>query len=126
MGSLPNQVESSHRLISTSTPGERRASRRFQFVQNLVFQRKNARNMEPPLPGVTLNMSSTGILFETSAPLMPGETVRMAIQWPAQLDRRCAMKILVVARVVRRSQDQVAVEMLQHSFKTSGKSGLSL
>lgn len=105
---------------------DRRGSPRFPFVQELVFQRKDLPAAIHPVSGKTINMSSRGILFETSSHLFSGEVLQMAINWPARLDQHCPLKIVVLGRVVRCSAGQAAVEILQHAFRTVGKGGLSL
>lgn len=90
-----------------------------------MFRRKD-RPVEIPHPGKSVNMSSRGILFETDSSLAPGEVLSMAIRWPAQLEHRCAMKIVVVGKVIRCPGSQVAIEILQHAFRTAGKNELSL
>jgi hypothetical protein len=76
--------------------------------------------------GTTLNMSSGGVLFSTSTPLLAGKKIEMAISWPAQLDNRCALKLIARGRVVRYGEGRAAVEIQQYEFRTVGAHGLAL
>ncbi|MBI5281676.1 MAG: PilZ domain-containing protein [Candidatus Solibacter usitatus] len=76
--------------------------------------------------GTTINMSSSGVLFQTEKPLIPGKRLEMAISWPAQLDNRCALKLLARGRVVRSEGGATAVEIQQYEFRTVGIHGLAV
>jgi len=71
-------------------------------------------------------MSSGGVLFETEVPLIPGKRLEMAISWPAQLDNRCALKLVAQGRVVRCEGGRAAVEIQKYEFRTVGVHGLSV
>jgi hypothetical protein len=71
-------------------------------------------------------MSSNGVLFQTDRPLLPGKRVEMAISWPAQLDNRCALKLVARGRVVRSEGGCAAVEIQQYEFRTLGANGLTM
>lgn len=71
-------------------------------------------------------MSSGGILFSTQHMLLPGKRLEMAISWPAQLDNRCALKLVARGRVVRYDGGRAAVEIQQYEFRTLGAQGLAI
>jgi hypothetical protein len=73
--------------------------------------------------GKTLNISSSGILFTAAEALIPGRRIEMTIDWPAQLDNKCALKLVARGRVVRFAGDRAALEILQHEFRTRGRRG---
>jgi len=70
--------------------------------------------------GRSVNISSSGILFTTEHVLIPGRRVELAIDWPAQLDGKCALKLVARGRVVRFEGERAALEILQHEFRTRG------
>ncbi len=75
--------------------------------------------------GQTLDISSKGVLFEAQTPLAPGKRVEVSISWPAQLDGRCALKLVARGRVRRCRGTQVALEIDKYEFRTQGTKGLA-
>ncbi len=76
--------------------------------------------------GTTVNMSSGGLCFQSDKPLIPGKRLEMAISWPAQLDNRCALKLIARGKVVRYDSGYAAVEIQQYEFRTVGAHGLTI
>lgn len=68
--------------------------------------------------GKTVNISSSGVIFTTAHTLLPGRRVELAIDWPAQLDDKCALKLIARGRVIRFEGDRAAIEIMQHEFRT--------
>jgi hypothetical protein len=105
---------------------ERRTSDRFPIEREIRYRVINRRQGSENGGGTTVNMSSSGVLFSSELPLLPGKRVEMAISWPAQLDNRCALKLMARGRIVRCDQGRVAVEIQQYEFRTMGGQGLAL
>jgi hypothetical protein len=105
---------------------ERRAAQRFPLKRPLVFRLRSRQSAGPDHQGESVDMSSTGLLFTTSHPLRPGERLRIAMSWPAQLEMRWPMKMVLVGEVVRCHNGMAAVKIGQYEFKTTGPNGLSL
>ena len=105
---------------------ERRSSDRFPIERELRFKMLSKRLGDEAGSGTTLNMSSGGVLFNSDKALIPGKRVEMAISWPAQLDEKCALKLVARGRIVRSEGGRTAVEIQQYEFKTLGAHGLSL
>ena len=113
------------------TPGkrgrtDRRASDRFPISREVRFKMMSKRLGDEAGAGTTINMSSSGVLFQTEKPLIPGKRLEMAISWPAQLDNRCALKLMARGRVVRSEGGTTAVEIQQYEFRTVGIHGLAV
>ena len=83
----------------------------------------SAKSAEAPASGKTVNISSSGILFSTDQMLLPGRRVELDVSWPAQLDNKCALKLVARGRVVRSENGCVALEILQHEFRTKSSRG---
>jgi hypothetical protein len=92
----------------------------------LVFRRCGEDGESAPIAGKTVNISSGGILFEADSGVVVGEVLQMAIRWPAKLEDSCPIKVVVSGKVVRCSESQAAIEILQHEFRTAGKHGLTV
>ena len=117
------------RTTNQSTPdgqNERRGSDRFPIEREIHFKMLSKRLGDIGCTGTTLNMSSGGVLFSTDKTLLAGKKIEMAISWPAQLDNRCALKLIARGRVVRSVEGRAAVEIQQYEFRTLGSHGLAL
>lgn len=99
---------------------DRRASDRFPIEREVRFKMLSKRHTGDPGLGTTINMSSSGVLFTTNQPLLPGKRVEMAISWPAQLENRTPLKLVARGRVVRCEGGAAAVEIQQYEFRTIG------
>lgn len=104
---------------------ERRANDRFPIEREVRYKVLSKRNEDSGC-GTTMNMSSGGVLFASEKMLIPGKRVELAISWPAQLDNKCALKLVARGRVVRSIEGQTAVEIQQYEFRTVGGHGLTV
>lgn len=105
---------------------DRRGSNRFEIDRELRFKVTNRKAQGEVGQGRTINMSSTGILFATDQNLLPGRTVELAVSWPAQLNNKCALKLVARGRVVRSEAGYAAVQIQHYEFRTLGSQGLTL
>ena len=97
---------------------ERRASARLAIERDVQYRILNRNQVDTEARGKTLNISSSGVLFTTHEMLIPGRRIEVAIDWPAQLDNKCALKLVARGRVVRNEGDRAALEIMQHEFRT--------
>lgn len=83
----------------------------------------------PKVPGLgvfrgrTLDLSTTGVLFEVDGPLPDFSGVHavlLQIDWPAQLEEHIAIRLCVRARAVRIEGRRFAARILQHEFRLRG------
>lgn len=102
---------------------ERRSSARFPIEQEVRYKIFNRNTIEVG-SGKTVNMSSKGVLFTTERMLGPGERVELSVNWPAQLDNRCPLKLVTTGRVVRTSGAVAAIAIERYEFRTQGSHGL--
>jgi len=70
--------------------------------------------------GKTVNISSSGILFTTDQVMIPGRRIELSIDWPVQLNAKCALRLVARGRVVRYEGGNAALEIMQHEFRTRG------
>jgi hypothetical protein len=102
---------------------DRRSAKRMSIERDVQYRLINRLDGECEGNGQTLNMSSSGVLFTTSEPLLPGRRMELAISWPAHLDNKCALKLVARGRVVRFEGSSAALEIMQHEFRTKGTRG---
>ena len=98
---------------------DRRAAVRFPIEQEVRYKVFNRNTIEMGA-GRTINMSSNGVLFTTERALSPGERLEVAVNWPAQLDNRCALKLVTTGRVIRSEGDRAAIAIERYEFRTQG------
>ena len=97
---------------------DRRRSDRFAIEREIRYRALNKRGGEEAGEGKTVNMSSTGVLFTAGQILRPGRRIELAISWPAQLNNKCALKLVARGRIVRFDNGLAAMEIQQHEFRT--------
>lgn len=97
---------------------DRRAADRLPIQQDVQYKMLNKKTGDTEARGKTINMSSSGVLFTTDEILLPGRRVELSINWPAQLDQKCGLKLVARGRVVRFENGTAAIEILQHEFRT--------
>jgi PilZ domain-containing protein len=96
---------------------DRRHSDRFPIERELRYETVNNRSKEAG-EGKTINMSSAGVLFTSEHMLVPGRRVELSVSWPAQLNDKCALKLIAHGRVVRFKEGRTAIEILRYEFRT--------
>ena len=104
---------------------DRRGADRFPIereVRYKVISRKSSSEGESGV-GMTVNMSSNGVLFTTDRFLLPGRRLEVSISWPAQLNSKVALKLVARGRVVRSEEGRAAIESHQYEFRTQATPG---
>ena len=101
-----------------SGQADRRHSDRFPIEREVRFRILSKRNAEENGDGKTVNISSSGILFTSGQVLLPGRRLELSISWPAQLNNKCALKLVARGRIVRFEEGRAAMEIQQYEFRT--------
>jgi len=105
-------------MIAHNNSVDRRTSGRMSIEQEVHYRILNKKDGDVEAHGKTVNISSSGVLFTTEHILLPGRRVELSINWPAQLDNKCALKLVARGRVVRFDSGHAAIEIMQHEFRT--------
>jgi hypothetical protein len=114
-----NQLGSEGKMSSNQNEqSDRRRTDRFPIEREVRYKVLNKRSGEEGGDGKTLNISSDGVLFSCQHILLPGKRLEVAINWPAQLNNKCALKLVARGRVVRFENGMAAIEILQYEFRT--------
>lgn len=112
-------------LTNTTWRGrERRAAVRFSIPQQVRYRLIDRHDQATGF-GQVVNISSGGLLFTTDHQLEPGEMLEVSVQWPAQLEDRCPLKLVTTGRIVRVEKGLAAASIERYEFRTQGARGFS-
>ena len=96
---------------------DRRERERFLVRVPVRYRLPRPRKADVVDVGETLDISSSGLAFSTSQSLTPGQLVNVAVEWPARLDGRCPLQLVVRGRVVRATATTAAIRIYGYQFK---------
>src|SRR2546427_11175718 len=97
---------------------ERRSTNRFPIESELQYKLMGWKGATQTGTGRTLNMSSRGILFTMQSPLPRGERVELSVDWPAQLNEQCGLKLVALGKIVRSQAETAAILIERYDFHT--------
>ena len=104
--------------LRDSSANDRRMTDRFPLENALRYRFLEAQSSGSAGTGQTLNMSSGGLLLKVEAPLPVGEQIEVSVDWPAQLNARCGLKLVALGKVVRSTREVAAVRIEKYDFRT--------
>jgi hypothetical protein len=113
-------IGSTHLEQIEKIAGDRRLDRRYRIQLDLRWKLIRRRKVRDIGVGHTLDLSSGGILFDANRPLPSGMNVELSISWPVLLHNIAPMQLIVAGRIVRSSGTMIAIQMVQHEFRTAG------
>jgi hypothetical protein len=96
-----------------------RSHNRYPIRLEVEYTLLNQGQIERSGYGRTVNVSSSGILFEADDTLPTGRSVKLAIQWPFLLEGACALKLHVRGTIIRSETKKAAVQIAHHEFRTA-------
>lgn len=100
--------------------GDRRQDRRYELQLDVKWKLIRRRRVLDTGTGQTVDMSSGGVLFDAGRHLPEGLNVELSITWPVLLHNIAPMQLVAAGRIVRSSGRRVAIETVQHEFRTVG------
>jgi hypothetical protein len=108
-----------HRSSNRQPSGDRRASARLPIERDVRYKLLGKGSFGTQTgEGKTLNISSAGALFTTQTELPEKQLIELAVNWPARLNGRLPLSLVIRGRVVRSHETQAAIEIEQYDFKT--------
>jgi hypothetical protein len=105
---------------SDAIGGDRRQDRRYQLQLELKWKLIRRRRLLDTGAGRTIDISSGGIRFDAGRHLPEGLNVELAISWPVLLHNVAPMQLVATGKIVRCDGRQVAIQTVQHEFRTVG------
>jgi len=97
---------------------DRRSTDRFPIESELRYKLVENKGTAECGMGRTLNMSSSGVLFTSETQLPVGRRVELSVDWPAQLNEQCGLKLVALGRIVRSSTESAAICIDKYDFRT--------
>jgi PilZ domain len=115
----PALARATSRLLETHR-ADQRLHQRYPIALNVEYKLLIKGRVERLGSGRTTNISSGGIFFEADDPLPTRGRVELAMDWPFLLEGVCALKLVMRGRIVRSDTKGIAVQIVQHEFRTAG------
>lgn len=91
---------------------DRRSALRFPFSASLKYELDGRIGA-----AVTLNMSSGGIGLQADSILPAGKSIRLFMNWPAELDGRLPLSLVIDGKVLRSTLSSTAVTISRYEFR---------
>ena len=107
---------------SDTIGGERRKDRRYHLQLELKWKLIRRRRLLDTGTGRTIDVSSGGIRFDAGRQLPEGLNVELSISWPVLLRNVAQMQLVATGKIVRCDGREVAMQTVQHEFRTAGMS----
>lgn len=98
-------------------PYERRQHQRFPITAQSQYILGGTRG-----PATTTDISSGGVFLKTETTLPVGKQIEVLIDWPALLDQRCPLRLVISGKVLRSSDAGTAVGIIRYDFRIRPKS----
>jgi hypothetical protein len=99
---------------------ERRRDRRYPIALDLRWRLIHRRKVQGEGVGRTIDLSSSGVLFDARRRLPQGMRVEISVSWPVLLRDQAALQLVVSGLIVRSNGSQVAIRGTKHEFRTVG------
>lgn len=114
------------RSLSSTLRNQWRKKRRFPIEQHVRY--RCVKGSRPLAFGVgkTTEISSQEVHFTTQSPLKPGESVRLAVDWPAVLDGTCLITLEICGPVVRSAPGTAVIAIARYEFRTRGERPIAI
>jgi hypothetical protein len=101
-------------------PNERRSHQRFPIALTADYRIVRRGRVDGLGSARVINIASRGVLLEADEALPDAGPIQLLINWPLRLEGVCALKLVILGRIVRSDSRGVAIEAKQHEFRTAG------
>jgi len=98
--------------------GDRRSDRRYDLKLDLRWKLIRRQRVLDSGSGISVDLSSGGILFDAGRPLPCGFNVELSVAWPVLLRDIAPLQLIVSGRIMRAFGTCAAIQMVQHEFRT--------
>ena len=105
--------------------GDRRSERRYAIAAELEYRVICGHQIIRTGTGRTVNLSKSGILFESEQTLPAGTEMEVSVAWPVRLRDTVALSFCVSGQVTWSRAERHALTILRYEFCVRGRYGLS-
>lgn len=113
------ELQEAEQQFGSSADGkDRRASQRFPLQLAVRYRLIGSSTPARWTNGESVNISSSGILFQGAETVVPGQGIEAFVAWPVSLDNRVPLKLAVKGPVVRAEGNHTAIRFERYEFKT--------
>ena len=95
----------------------RRSHQRFAMCRKMAYRVTGPVSRNGWKQGTVLDMSATGIRFETANPLPEGAVIDVVLDWPGIYHGRDEVRLFLKGTVCRIGLEGVALEITGHDFR---------
>jgi hypothetical protein len=107
-------------LFKYRRTGARERRRRYRFPIERGLRYRVFRRSKPTEASGTTIISSTGLLFRTASSLREGEILEAHMDWPVRRDHGKLLELVLLGRVVRATNGQVAMAVARSYLRNCG------
>ena len=97
-------------------PYERRQHQRFPITAQSQYILAGNR-----AKATTLDISSGGVFLKTDKVLPVGKAIQVLIDWPALLEQRCPLRLVITGKILRSDQAGTAIGIVRYDFRIRPK-----
>jgi hypothetical protein len=95
---------------------ERRSAHRYPVRLEFDYRAFGRDHSVSAGTGITLNMSSRGLLIQTTNPIARSGMIEISVHLPESQDAERAANLVILGQVVRSDSGGAAVRILRHGF----------
>lgn len=121
MSLQPSGSAFSHRRRLARLFGDRRFSQRYPIIAELECRVVSDDLVTGSGSGRSVNLSASGMLFESECLLTPGAEVEVTLAWPVLLNNKIALNLCVFGVVARSDGALHAISFREHEFCLRGR-----
>jgi c-di-GMP-binding flagellar brake protein YcgR len=107
----------SHEFTGEQRP-ERRSHRRYSVIAEVEYNVLSGDHAGKTARGWTVDISSSGVLFEADEALPEGTRIEVLVAWPARPNNDVGLELCASGHAVRRDNNRTAVRIERHVFRT--------
>jgi PilZ domain len=104
----------------------RRLNWRYPISLALQYQLLNRGGIFQTGVGRTVNISSSGVLFEADAVLTPGMHIELLVEWPARINNEVELNLWLKGKIVRTVGGLAAMTIAWHEYRTRAPTRLRI
>lgn len=93
-------------------PYERRQHQRFPITAQAQYIVAGTRGQ-----AITADISSGGVFLKLQENLPIGKRIQVFIDWPALLDQRCPLRLVITGKILRNDDAGAAVGIIRYDFR---------